>query len=128
MKYHVASLFTFFKKAFAICKVFTARCLDVRFWNLFYFIVWSSIHNIGIFFFGGRKCDDLVVIFNERWNFCGIFTKSQKLCLHKIFNIRSTTKVNFSIYTRCKTHITPILLKNYSFHNFLNRSSNFAFV
>ena len=30
-------------------------------------------------------------------------------------------------YTRCKMHRTPVLLKNYSFHNFLNRS-NFAFV
>ena len=30
-------------------------------------------------------------------------------------------------YTRCKMHINPVLPKNYSFHDFLNRS-NFAFV
>ena len=58
--------------------------------------VWSSIHSIGIFFFAGRKCVDLVVIFNKgrEKNFCGIFTKLKKLCLHKIFNIGLTTKVN----------------------------------
>ena len=28
--------------------------------------VWSSIHSIGNFFFTGRKCVDLVVIFNKR--------------------------------------------------------------
>ena len=94
LKYHVGSLFIFFEKVFAICKVFTARCLDARFWDLFYFIVWCSVHSIGIFFFAERKCVDLVVIFNEGWNFWGIFTKSQKLCLHKIFNIGSTSKVN----------------------------------
>ena len=31
LKNYVASLFTFFEKAFAICKFFPARCLDVKF-------------------------------------------------------------------------------------------------
>ena len=64
--------------------------------------------------------------------------KLQKLCLHKVFNIGSTTKVNchelyffytqfkmyavFLFYTQFKMSITPVLLKNYSLHNFLNRS------
>ena len=38
LKNYVASLFTFFEKVFGICKSFTARCLDVRFWDLLYFI------------------------------------------------------------------------------------------
>ena len=38
LKNHVASLFTFFEKVFAICKYFTTRCLDVRFWGLLYVI------------------------------------------------------------------------------------------
>ena len=38
LKNYVASLFTFFEKVFAICKFFTARCLDVRFWDLLCFI------------------------------------------------------------------------------------------
>ena len=79
-------------------------------------------------------------------NFCGILIKSQKLRLLKILNIGLTTKVNchefyfyytnftfftfnfiFYFYTQFKMHTTPVSLKNYSFHNFLNRS-NFAFV
>ena len=31
LKNYVASLFIFFEKVFAICKLFTARCLDVTF-------------------------------------------------------------------------------------------------
>ena len=59
--------------------------------------VWISIHSIGIFFFAGGECVDLVVISNKgrEENLMGIFTKLQKLCLHKIFNISSTTKINF---------------------------------
>ena len=58
--------------------------------------IWYLGVSIGIFFFAGRKCVDLVVIFNKgrEKNFCGIFTKLKKLCLHKIFNIGLTTKVN----------------------------------
>ena len=64
------------------------------------------------------------------WNFCGIFTKSERLCLRKILTLvrpRKLIAVNFTFYSRCKMHITPVLLKNDSFHNFLNRSQ-IAFV
>ena len=80
LKNCVASLFIFLEKVFAICKFFTAWCFET-FCILF---IWSSIHSIGIFF-AGRKCVDLVVIFNNVFH----------LCLHKIFNIVSTTKVNY---------------------------------
>ena len=55
------------------------------------------------------------------------------MCLHKIFDIGSTTKVNcrefyfFILDLKCTMHITPVLLRNYSFYNFLNRS-NLTFV
>ena len=84
---------------------------------------WSSIYSVGIFFFAGRKCVDLVVTFKQGKgrNFGGIFTKFQKLCLHKIFNIGSTTKVNciFLFYIQCKMHITPVSLKIIHFTIFL---------
>ena len=74
--------------------------LGVSMWgfeNFRILFVWSSIHSTGIFFFAGKKCDDLVVFFNKgrEKNFFVIFIKWQKLCLHKIFNIVSTTKTNF---------------------------------
>ena len=55
----------FLKKTFAICRFFTACCLDKRFWNFFILFLWSSVNSIGIFFFAGRKRVDLVVIFNK---------------------------------------------------------------
>ena len=39
------------------------RCKVLR--PFVFLFVWSSIHSIGIFFFAGRKCVDLVVIFNK---------------------------------------------------------------
>ena len=74
--------------------------LGVSMWgfeNFRILFVWSFIHSTGIFFFARKKCDDLVVFFNKgrEKNFFVIFIKSQKLCLHKIFNIVSTTKTNF---------------------------------
>ena len=39
LKNYFSSLFTFFEKVFAICKFFTARCLDARYWDLLYFIL-----------------------------------------------------------------------------------------
>ena len=97
LKNYVSSLAKFFEKFFAICEFFyrsVLKCKVLK--SLIFLFVWSSIHSIGIFFFAGRKYVDLVVISNiERGrNFCGTFTKSQKLCLHKIFNTGLTTKVN----------------------------------
>ena len=50
---------------------------------------WSSIHGIDIFFFVWKKYLDLVVISNKARgrNFCSMFTKSQKLCLHKYLTL-----------------------------------------
>ena len=82
----VTSLFTFFEKVFDSCKFFTAvfRCKVLR--TVFYsFEVQSTV--LVASEFPGRKNVDLVVIFNKGRNFYGIFTKSQKLCLPKIFNI-----------------------------------------
>ena len=63
-------------------------------------------------------------------NFYDIFIKLQKLFAKKyLILVRSGKLIPWILrfYTRCKMHITPVLLKNYSFHNFLNRS-NFAFI
>ena len=45
--------------------------------------IWYLGVSIGIFFFAGRKCVDLVVIFNKgrEETLTLIITKSQKLCL-----------------------------------------------
>ena len=56
--------------------------------------------------------------------------KLQKLCLYKIFNIDSTTKVNcheFTILYSIQNVHNPGVAKDYLSHNFLIRS-NFAFV
>ena len=39
----------FLKKSLQFADFFTARCLDIRLWDLLYFICWSSIHSIVIF-------------------------------------------------------------------------------
>ena len=66
---HVASLFTFFEKVFAIFNFFTAYCLGFRFWGLCCFICLKfnpfNQSSIRIFFPPERKCVDLEVIFNK---------------------------------------------------------------
>ena len=108
LKNYVASLFTFFEKVFPICKFFTAWCLDVRFWDLLYFICLKFKHSIGIFFFAERKCVDLVVIFIKGRNFCGIFTKSQKLCIHKI-RTDQTSRCLFLFFFKKNLHLKKCL-------------------
>ena len=71
LKNYVASLFTIFEKVLAICKFFfTAPCLDVRFWDLLYFIVWSSIHSIVIF----RSSHPKVFLWKGVLKICSKFT------------------------------------------------------
>ena len=65
MKNYVASLFTFFKKVFGFCKFFTARCLDVRFWDLLYFICLKFNPQYWYLLLRREKCVDSVVIFNK---------------------------------------------------------------
>ena len=72
------------------------------------------MHGIGIFFFTGRKYVDLVVIFNNRKTCVSI------KCL-TLFRPWKLITVNLTSFTRCKMHITPVLLKNYSFHIFLKQ-------
>ena len=132
MKNCVASLFTFFEKVLQCSSKLNIlyrsvfRCKVLK---LHLFEVLSTVLT-GIFFFAGRKYVDLVVIssMGRGRNFYSIFTKSQKLYLHKIFNIGLTAKVRIlRFHTRRKMYITPVLLKSYSFNNFLN-TSNFASV
>ena len=98
-----------------------------------FLFVWSTIHSIGIFFFAERKCVDLVVIFKKgSEETFAVSLQIHKTCLWiKYLTLVRPGKliaVNFTFFfTRCKMHITSVLLKNYSFRNFLNRS-NFAFV
>ena len=89
LKNFVTSLFTFFEKFFAICKFFTAQCLDVRF---LYFTCLKFNPQYRYLLL----CKEHVCWFGEGKgrNFCCIFTKSQKLCLHKMFAIGSTMKIN----------------------------------
>ena len=94
--------------------------------------VWSSIHGIGIFFFAGKKCVDLIVIFSKgRKEGFAVSLQNRKSCVYiKYLTLIRPWKLiamNLIFYTGGKTYINPVLLKKYSFHNFLNRS-NFAFV
>ena len=72
------------------------------------------MHSIGIFFFTGRKYVNLVVIFNNRKTCVSI------KCL-TLFRPWKLITVNLTSFTRCKMHITPVLLKNYSFHIFFKQ-------
>ena len=65
MKNYVASLFTFFEKVFAICKCFTTGCLNVRFWDLLYFICLKFNPQYWYLLLRREKCVDSVVIFNK---------------------------------------------------------------
>ena len=131
MKYYAASSFTFFEKVFAIYKFFTARCLDIRLWDLFYLrpfvsFVWISVHSIRIFFLLGKKVD-LVVIFNKgRKESFAVSLQNRRSCVC-IKHLTLVLPRNLLFHARRKMHITPVSLKSYSVHWFLNRP-NFAFV
>ena len=133
MKKFVASSFTFFEKVFAAGKFFTTRCLDIRFWDVLYFICLKFNPQYWyLLLYSTKTCWFRSYFLQGKGrNFCGIFIKSQKLCLHKIFNIGLTMKVNchefLLFYAQCKMRITPVSLKNYSFHNLLNRLRLFLF-
>ena len=96
LKKHVASLFTFFEKVFAICIFYTARFLDVRFWDLLYFIRLKFSPQYWYLLLRREKMCWFSSYFKQGKgrNFCSIFRKSQNLCLHKIFETGSTTLVN----------------------------------
>ena len=101
---------------------FTSRCLDERFWDLLYFICWRAIHSIAIFF-TGRKCVDLVVIFNKwREETFVVFLQNRKSCVYiKYLTLVQPQKFLYTcFYTPCKMHKTPVLLKNFAFHLFIH--------
>ena len=70
----------FLKKSLQFAIFFIARCLDFETFCILF--VWSLIHSIGIFFFAGRKCVDLVVIFNKgREETFAVFLQKRKSCV-----------------------------------------------
>ena len=89
LKNHVASLFTLFENVFAICKFLPPCCLDVRFWNPLYFICLKFNPQFWYLLLCREKICWFSSCFSQEKgrNFCGNFTKSQKLCFHEIFNI-----------------------------------------
>ena len=96
LKKYVGSLFTFPEKVFAIFKFFTARCLNVRFLRPFAFYLFEVQSTVLVSYSLPGENELIYKLFSirEGKKLCVIFAKSQKLCLHKIFNIGSTTKVN----------------------------------
>ena len=133
-KNYAASLFTSFEKAFAIRKFFYCllfRCKVLSPFVFYLLEIQSTV--LASSFFAGRR-GVYLVIFNKgrKESFAGTFTKLQNLCLDKIFNIDSTTKVNCHefcfIILKCKMHITPVLLKIIPFIIFFLNRSNFVFV
>ena len=87
---HVASLFRFFEKVFAVFNFFTAHCLGFRFWGLCCFICLKFNPRYWYLLFPREKMCWFRSYFQQ-----GKGRNLQKLCLHKIFGIGSTTKVNF---------------------------------
>ena len=85
-----------FWKSLCNLQIFTARCLDVRFWDLLYFICLKFNPQYWYLLLRREKMCWFSSYFYRVTgrDFCRIFTKSQKLCLHKILNIGSTGKVN----------------------------------
>ena len=67
---------------------------------------------------GENVLNQQLFLTREERKLCGILIKSQKLCLHKIFNIalpRKLIAMNLFFYTQFKMNITLVSLKNYSF-------------
>ena len=102
LTYFLEKLCCFFVHIFwkSLCdlQIFYHSMLRCKVFRPFLFLfVWSPIHSIGIFFFARRKYVDLVDISNvgRGRNFCGIFTKLEKLRLHKIFNVGLTITVDY---------------------------------
>ena len=120
LKNYVASLFTIFGKDFAIHTFFPTWYLDIRFWDLFSFICMMFIHSIGIFFFTGRKCVNLVVIFNKgREETSVVSLQNCKSCVCiKYFTLKRQLKLTAINYTWWKMHITSVSLKNIHFTTF----------
>ena len=103
-----------------------------RFETFCILFAWSSFHSIGIYFFAGWKRVDLVVTFNKgREETFAVSLQNRKscVCIKYLTLVRPQKLILWILrfYTWCKMLRTPVLLKNYSFHNFLNRSK-FAFV
>ena len=119
LKNYVASLFKFFEKVFAICKFFTSRCIDLRFWDLFYFIClkFSPQYSYRLLR-RERDCIDLVVIFNKRREetfAMSLQNRKSYVCIKysTLVRPRKLIAMNFTFFTRCKIHITPVSLKYY---------------
>ena len=82
-----------FRKSLCNLQIFYRSVFRCKFLGPFVFYLFEIK-----FFFAGRKCVNLAVIFNNgREETCGIFTKSPTLLLHKI-SVRSRTliAVNFT--------------------------------
>ena len=117
LKYYVAFLFAFFEKVFAISKFSTARCLAERFRDMCILFVWSSVYGIDIFLFAGRKCVDLVVIFNKgREEHFAVSLQNRKDCVCIKYLIlvrpRKLIAVNFTLlYSIQNVHNSSIAKK-----------------
>ena len=108
LKNHVPSLFTFFESLCNLqifyhvvfrCKVLNPLFFFCFFFFVFFFEVWSRVL---VSFFNRKKMCwfSSYLIKREGKKLGSIFTKSRKLCLHKIFNIvgpRKLIPVNFVI-------------------------------
>ena len=68
--YYCFFVHNFWKSPCNLQIFFTAPCLDVRFWDLLYFIVWSSIHSIVIF----RSSHPKVFLWKGVLKICSKFT------------------------------------------------------
>ena len=108
-----------YSQVFPISNFFTAQCLDVRFWDFLHFICLKLNLQYWYLLLGRKRMCWFVFVFNKgrEETFAGSL-QNRKSCL-SLFRPRKLISVwVLRFYTRCKMHITPVLLKNYSFHSF----------
>ena len=101
LKNYVVSLFTLFEKVCAFCNLFTARCLDVRFWDLLYFTCLKFNPQHWYLLLRRRKCVDIVVIFNKgKEETFAVFLQNRKSCVYikhlTLVQPRKLIPVNFA--------------------------------
>ena len=85
---------------------------------------------IVISFFTGRKCVDMVVTFNkgrEKTFAVSLQNRKSCICIKYLTLVRPRKLIPVNFEFLYSMHRTPVLLKNYLFHTFLNRT-NFALV
>ena len=109
MKNYVASLFTFFKKSFAICKFLALGGYCLKFNPQYWYLLLRS----------EKICVDLVDILNKGREKT-LQNRKSCVCIKYLTLVRlqKLIPVNFAVLYWMKNAQNSSIAKNYSFHNF----------